>query len=61
MEELLKGSWRCAQCGKELDNDMYKGLFCSDECYKQFINEFDKLIDSLDTEITEELLKIDSE
>ncbi len=61
MEELLKGSWRCAQCGKELNEGIYEGLFCSDECYKQFVNELNKLIDSLDTEIPEELLKIDGE
>jgi len=58
LEEFLKDAWKCAWCGKELEGDIYEGLFCSNECYKRFNDEFNEMIDSLDTEIPDELLDI---
>lgn len=61
MNDILKSPWTCAQCGKKVDGGIYGGPFCSDECYKQFVNEFNEQVDSLNSEIPEDYFEIGDE
>lgn len=49
---------KCPVCGKTVK--WFSGgyeIFCSKECEEQFKNEFQTLVDNLDTEIPEELFE----
>ena len=61
MNDILKSPWTCAQCGKKVDGGIYGGPFCSDECYKQFMDEFNEQVDSLNSEIPEDFFEIGDE
>ena len=59
MNDILKSHWTCSQCGKKVDGGIYGGgPFCSDECYKQFMDEFNEQVDSLNNEIPEDYFDV---
>lgn len=61
MNDVLKSSWTCAQCGKKVDGGIYGGPFCSDLCYKQFVDEFNEQVNSLTNEIPRRFFDIGDE